>query len=354
VGPNYLGTSKVQRMGIGKIYKDGAYRDTDPSYEFLTLIDQTKHLLASNARDKIYGMIGLTAISTGHEILIPDYKKPISDVYKGFAKFVLDNQNIDILCFCDSSTEYCDLPTWAPDWTHLYHRLFPSLGITKSSLTIFSAASKASSISRFSEDLTTLIVTGFCVSRISKLSKIQDASYNDSPHFQAILDDWEAIAIPSCVDDPYIDRRAAWGQLLISDNGPGHGRRAQAAGFRVEDSGELYEKMRSPTYRATVEIGEYPTHLGQYARSSMAWTNGCHLLQTQGGHISLTIADHKAQEGDMIYILLGGQMPFLLQESDNRSHQILIGRCYVQGLISGQAIEGLDRQEIKRQEFCLK
>lgn len=353
VGPN-LGAAKVWRMGVGKTYKDGAYRNADPSYELLTLLNQTKHLLATDPRDKIYGLMGLTTLSTEHEMIIPDYKKPIGDIYKGVAKFVLDNQNIDILCFCDGSINYCDLPTWAPDWTHSYPSLIPSLGATKSSLTMFSAAGEVPSISRFSEDLTTLIVTGFCVGRVSKLSKIQDAGYNDSPQFQAILDDWEAIAIPPPVDDPYRDRRAAWRQLLISDDGPGHSQRAQYAGFRVEDSGNLYEEMRSPKYQPTGEIGGYPTHLRQYIRSIKTWTQGCHLLRTEGGHIGLTIAGHKARKGDMICILLGGQMPFLIRESDDRGHQILIGRCYVQGLMSGQAMEGLGRQEAKRQEFCLK
>jgi hypothetical protein len=93
-----LGAPKVRRMGVGKQYKDGAYRNADPSYEFLTLLDQTRHILATDPRDKIYGMMGLAAVGTQHGMMIPGYNKPVIDVYIKFAKFVLDNQNIDILC----------------------------------------------------------------------------------------------------------------------------------------------------------------------------------------------------------------------------------------------------------------
>lgn len=208
IGP-MLGAPKVRRMGVGKQFKDRAYGNADPSYEFLTLMSQTIQLCASNHRDKIYGMMGLLAVGTQHEMMIPDYNKPVTKVYTEFAKFVLDHQHIDILCFCNGSIEYTDLPTWAPDWIYSIPRLLPSLGVTKGSLDVFSAAGKTSSTSRFSEDLKTLIATGICIGRISNLGRLQDANPNASSYFQTILDDWEAIAIAESMDDTYSDRTAA-------------------------------------------------------------------------------------------------------------------------------------------------
>ncbi|KAF4628619.1 hypothetical protein G7Y89_g9533 [Cudoniella acicularis] len=353
IGP-MLGASKVRRMNVGKKFKDGEYRESGIGYEFLALLAQTQHLLATNPRDKIYGMMGLAAVGTQHEMMIPDYNKPVVDVYKGFVKFVLDTQNIDILCFCDGSIEFPTLPTWAPDWTYSIPRLLPSLGVIKTSLQTFSAAGETSSISRFSEDFTTLIVKGFCVGQISSLGRIQDVNQNhgDSLHFQELLDNWEAVATSPLVDNGYGDRCVAWRQLLIAGDGPGHDRRAKNAGYRIEDSAELYEEMRLSKGQSTGGLKDPSTQLKQYVRAILGWTHGCHLLRTGKDHIGLTVAHHKAQKKDMICILLGGQMPFIIRENNVGDH-MLIGRCYVQGLMNGQAMDG-PNWEPKLREFYLK
>lgn len=128
---------------------------------------------------------------------------------------------------------------------------------------------------------------------------------------------------------------------------------AQNAGFRVEDSGVLYKETRALKGKSTDELGG---RLSRYVGAIQGWTHGCHLLRTERGHIGLTVADHKAQKGDMICILLGGQMPFIIREIAVGEGHLLIGRCYVQGLMDGQVMEGLDHpgSKLKATEFYLK
>ena len=55
--------------------------------------------------------------------------------------------------------------------------------------------------------------------------------------------------------------------------------------------------------------------------------------------------------GDVVCVLLGGKMPFCLRPWG--THYLLVGECYVHGLMNGEAVGMLEREEIAEQVFCL-
>ena len=52
------------------------------------------------------------------------------------------------------------------------------------------------------------------------------------------------------------------------------------------------------------------------------------------------LAPAKAQDGDKICILLGGQVPYVLREQDE--HYVLIGEYYFHGIMKGEALQGTE------------
>jgi hypothetical protein len=58
------------------------------------------------------------------------------------------------------------------------------------------------------------------------------------------------------------------------------------------------------------------------------------LIVTQKQYLGLT-SEH-VEAGDMIAILMGGQLPFVLREVHN--HYILIGEAYIHGIMDGEAM----------------
>ncbi|KAI1765175.1 heterokaryon incompatibility protein-domain-containing protein [Hypoxylon sp. FL1150] len=79
----------------------------------LYLMNQFSHLDATNARDKVYGFLGLAT-----ENITPDYTKPVSEVYTETARTLIEeNGNLDVLRACLFTGSVADLPSWAPDWT---------------------------------------------------------------------------------------------------------------------------------------------------------------------------------------------------------------------------------------------
>jgi hypothetical protein len=59
---------------------------------------------------------------------------------------------------------------------------------------------------------------------------------------------------------------------------------------------------------------------------------------THKGHLGL--ASKHVQTGDIIAILFGGQLPFVLRKVGN--HYILIGEAYIDGIMDGEAAKQHD------------
>lgn len=50
------------------------------------------------------------------------------------------------------------------------------------------------------------------------------------------------------------------------------------------------------------------------------------------------------EKGDVVVVLFGGRIPFILREREEGGW-ILIGECYVHGVMNGEALKGDDVEE---------
>lgn len=64
-------------------------------------------------------------------------------------------------------------------------------------------------------------------------------------------------------------------------------------------------------------------------------TRGRVLFTTTNGHIGL--APHGTKEGDLVFVILGADVPFVLRPYDDGCE--LIGEAYVQGIMDGEALQ---------------
>jgi len=64
---------------------------------------------------------------------------------------------------------------------------------------------------------------------------------------------------------------------------------------------------------------------------------GRQLFVTHRGYMGL--ASKGVKEGDLVTVLLGGDMPFLLRKREEGSSLQFIGEAYVHGLMYGEAID---------------
>jgi hypothetical protein len=72
---------------------------------------------------------------------------------------------------------------------------------------------------------------------------------------------------------------------------------------------------------------------------------------TSGGYF-LTISHGKIREGDIVCVLLGGSVPYILRPKDD--YYILIGEAYVHGIMDGEVLEAVNRGEYALEWISLR
>ena len=71
------------------------------------------------------------------------------------------------------------------------------------------------------------------------------------------------------------------------------------------------------------------------------------LITTSKGNIGLCTSD--AKEGDLICILLGVRVPLILRKEGD--HYVILGDCYVDGIMDGEAIPDMEAGKFDVESF---
>jgi len=79
---------------------------------------------------------------------------------------------------------------------------------------------------------------------------------------------------------------------------------------------------------------------------------GRRFFVTKGG--LLGIGPHTIKEGDDVYVVFGADMPMIFRQANE--HKVLIGDCYVHGIMQGEAIEAHNKKSSQSltTEFTIK
>jgi hypothetical protein len=76
------------------------------------------------------------------------------------------------------------------------------------------------------------------------------------------------------------------------------------------------------------------------------------LMLTSKGHIGL--GPHATRRGDIVVLLLGCNVPMLVRPVDSRpQHYKLVGGCYLQGFMEGEAMRELDEGVLRLETIVL-
>lgn len=96
------------------------------------------------------------------------------------------------------------------------------------------------------------------------------------------------------------------------------------------------------------EIAAGGDHFKWSRAANGASSHRCFALTAKG---YFALGPKVLEAGDIICVLFGGKMPFCLRPW---GHQyLLVGECYVHGLMNGEAIEMLEHGEVVEEEFAI-
>ena len=111
--------------GVGMINAIRTARSREPYHmDLIVLLEQFRHRKATDERDKVYTLLGLTSSSLAQEAVIqvvPDYSKSAADIYMSLTRqYINKRRNLDIICHATLSN-HVPTPSWVPDWFY-YNR----------------------------------------------------------------------------------------------------------------------------------------------------------------------------------------------------------------------------------------
>lgn len=334
---------------------------------------------ATDPRDKIFALLSFGEethnISQLPPQARPSYEKNTIEVFSDFTKWWIschDTLNILSAVHAQPWRTWMDLsPLGAaphefdhaqrPSWSFWYEgRSEWSLGtfglFNNRGLDLCASAKTMIDVDLLSRPNTGILaLKGFRVDLIKSREFYHYSKENPYANSATMLAAYEAIFDPTSVLDMWDMTKLNWQQSLSaklkSDNNDSNNIPSEIA--IMEEDSKLFSHFQSHGFRGCEDLDEF-----QEDDPPLRFFP-CHgkcLFTTEGDKVGLCPAG--AKEGDIIVILYGGNVPYLLRPANNDTAEdrfYLVGECYLDGFMHGEAMELLldDGSGVKEEVFSL-
>jgi hypothetical protein len=371
---NFIMRSHLRTYGIQDIYYwKQELVSTKPS--FYTCLLHHFYRASSDPRDMIYGLAALANQTSKYEIEV-DYKLPIRDVFTNFAKLEIEtSETLNIITRVLPGTNVYELPSWVPDWSNaaqagrhifLYNTNPPQLR--------FSSAGQTRAVVHFSADRITF--KGVNIGSIELLglqSRMKDR-WDEPNGTLALFKLWELVTRTARTSSADLEAfvRVLIVNLIKREN---LGYRTNSEfllgilgylGLTFSDSKLTeatpsillsywksflaLEKKDDTTIQESFIEAEAKTFMEPWRTIILdhVWDRRFFISFSK----AMGLASKAVVEGDLICIPLGCCHPVILRKVED--HYINLGEAYVDGYMYGEAMEMLERGELKLEEFELR
>ncbi|KAG8160189.1 hypothetical protein KVR01_009725 [Diaporthe batatas] len=334
-----------------------------------TLVDaaiRTRGFSCSDPRDHIYGL--LSCASEGPSV-DPDYTLSIEETFKMFTQVMLkDGQNLKVLSLEPHKSDrfHPRIPrdrTELPSWVSDLRRPADPMAKPSFNATSYHAGGPQKPVLRISDDGCLLHCQAIVVDEIEDLVP---------PMYEMLLDEMPELfkscstsIIPSdpspwrhrrrfqrwlwaCYNLGYrhasvldkASRKDAFSCTLLRDQGSSAGGQASAemmsATFKYVEYLLFKDETLSPAHR----LDEMPKCPKLWAKIDTAIGQRCMMRSfssTTGGRLGQMPIG--TEEGDLICILIGGEVPFVIRPTEPGSTKYhLIGDCFLNGAMNGEML----------------
>ncbi|KAM5343075.1 hypothetical protein ACJ41O_014041 [Fusarium nematophilum] len=326
---------------------------------FIYELHRARHLLAKDPRDHVYAFLGHFSLHTGGTSLAelePDYNKSIEDIYYDVAARELAGcESLLLLSACHAvpitykrkPLKRGDLPTWVPDW-----RIVP-LHLLGTPVTPHRASGETRPSLHVDDKRRILHIRGV---RVDRLRRPSWTFHLNAFHFAR--NPQRRLPIQALWHDIYgLDHFSLEPRYRNGDSAFFALVQTLSNACVTADRSRPYETVSKTEWLASGAAylvralrGNNPETISpeirELARSGdgFKWSHGATLVTryrrfavTAGGYFVL--GPDIMQQGDVVVVLYGGRTPFLLRRTQGGAW-ILVGECYVHGLMDGEALEG--------------
>ncbi|MCJ1380671.1 hypothetical protein MMC17_003779 [Xylographa soralifera] len=323
----------------------------------LELLGWSRHAAVKDDRDRLRGLMSL---ATDWDSVDTDSKSSVEEVYATFARSIVRKEKfLTLLYFAGLSRTAHWLPSWVPDWR--VERTIDLLAavINKINNESYYRATSGSEAEWNVTSNTTILVKGYSIDKIVStglpFSQVNLATVQQkSPLAKIIgLRDWLLDCTTRAnakIDFQSLSGReeACWRTLIANktamDETPPPDMeqkyaRCQEYWQRVVSQWQGSEEQLAENWALLASINNDDAAFYAALVSAAAGRRFC---VTECG--SMGLVPEEAAPGDVVCLLLGGAVPFILR----RSNQCwtLIGEAYTHGMMDGEAVPA-DRHDLE-------
>jgi hypothetical protein len=293
------------------------------SFKLSNLLWSFKNRSATDPRDKIYGLLGLLS---DHEVQV-DYSKSSKDIYVSFfSSCLLEDGGLDWFRWmtgeCHEPKKLC-LPSWVPDFGP--RAMIPISSflpnpvrgeLQRAFLAAGSDRSRSFSTIQFEDDHRTLVLRGRSfdvVNQCGRTFPLSDDIVLASRPTKSILSHWKNMAMDT-KSETYNSRTArenAFWRTILTDQ------QIEGLHFRENAGWNPAQRLPSRTKYIPPQNAKEEQELLQAIENRGLCLNGRRFCITRKGYFCLL--PPTASEGDLICVLLGGEVPYILRCIDAKS-----------------------------------
>ncbi|RGP64113.1 hypothetical protein FLONG3_9659 [Fusarium longipes] len=360
----YWGDAEIDWEILSYLYQ--RFVEPDEEYDinhnraaFIYELHRARHLAAKDPRDHVYAFLGHFSLGTGSQSLteiVADYSKSIEDVFYDVAVRELSGcESLLVLSACHAIPatyrrrimERGEIPTWTPDW-----RVVP-LHLIGTPVTPHRASGNLLPKLHIDNERRALHIRGVRLDRIHRPSWIfwHNAFHfnrsRNSPNRLPIEAVWRDICrgnAPFNLRQRYRNGDSAFFALVQS----------LTNGCIGVDRSRPYESVPKEEWlangaaylvRALTRPGAVSQEIQELAHTGdgFKWSHEATLITryrgfaiTAGGWF--VVGPDIMQAGDVVAVFYGGRTPFLIRRREEDTW-MLVGECYVHGMMNGEVFE---------------
>lgn len=302
------------------IMRNGKYDD----YIFWEALNMFRERGASNPKDRVYALLGL-----GSD-LQPDYTLSLEEVFTGAVRASIETTgSLHSLLRTAEEVRSPEVPRWAPDWcAKLPSATWYSVSMPwYYQFSYYDAAKRTKAKMRTPRDRSELCLQGFIIDRVRA---VVPPPWNDG--FKAKIAACQALADETSKRHENAYPRGgtyddAWWRTAVADM-MYYGDDTKYLRAKPEDEALCREYLRSELARDLV--------------GSSVQLTGKSFFATETGMLGL--CGETVEVGDVVSVLFGGNMPFVLRPRDERADDgtmkyEYVGQAYVHSIMDGEVIE---------------
>ncbi|KAH7174235.1 heterokaryon incompatibility protein-domain-containing protein [Fusarium flagelliforme] len=319
------------------------------------LLEALRPRLATDPRDKVFALVGISEIGMDDTKMAVDYSKSVRDVFTQATDAIIKNDpsDLNVIWPARQRNDDDDWPSWVPDW-----RLKTGTGCAYG----IGEPLKGSQPGRhvyIPAEPGCLAVRGKIIGKVPYV--------NEYRHFGELFTNNQLREVyNACMErltsyatDESV--QTAFGLTLIGGLPLPSG--LEKKNTSVETYSEKYmqfydntqmpqtppeanaarEKALEETYKVGLDMSWLQTVLATYCERRF--------VVTDSGHMGL--AHHEVLEGDVIAVVMGMHWPVVLRERDDGGYRF-VGDAYCHGVMNGEALTGIVDGSEEGEVFTLK